>query len=89
MTYKEWMDYAVIEYDLISKNYNFKIYENMVKNPATGNMDLIQMTLREVLVKCDGTNYEHHMRCAIMKCVYTGAKLEREIKKVMDPFFGA
>ena len=42
---------------------------------------------REVLQKCEGTNFEEAMRKAVMKCVYTNLKLEREIRKVMDPFF--
>ena len=87
MTYKEWVEYAILEYDLVSKNYNHKVYENMILDKDTKQMKLVQMTLRDVLNKCDGTNYEDRMRRAVMKCVYTGAKLNNEIRRVMDPFF--
>lgn len=87
MTYKEWIEYAIVEYDVVSKNYNQKVYENVVENKKTHEMELVQLTLREVLTRCDGTNYEERIRRAVMKCVYTGEKLDIEIRKVMDPFF--
>ncbi|MCI5614572.1 MAG: hypothetical protein MR356_09595, partial [Agathobacter sp.] len=58
MTYKEWMELALVEYEAVSKNYNYKVYETMLKDPDTGEMKLIQMTLREVLLRCQDTNYE-------------------------------
>ena len=88
MTYKEWMDLAVVEYEAVSKNYNYKVYETMLKDPDTGEMKLIQMTLREVLLKCQDTNYEDRIKNAVMRCVYTGAQFNVEIRKVMDQFFG-
>lgn len=87
MTYREWVEYAIVEYDVVSKNYNYKVYENIIENKETHENQLVQLTLREVLQKCEGTNFEEAMRKAVMKCVYTNSKLEREIKKVMDPFF--
>ena len=87
MTYKEWIEYAIVEYDVVSNNYNQKVYENVVENKKTHEMELVQMTLREVLTRCDGTNYEERIRRAVMKCVYTEEKLDIEIRKVMDPFF--
>ena len=45
MTYKEWMELALVEYEAVSKNYNYKVYETMLKDPDTGEMKLIQMTL--------------------------------------------
>ena len=88
MTYKEWMELALVEYEAVSKNYNYKVYETMLKDPDTGEMKLIQMTLREVLLKCQDTNYEDRIKNAVMRCVYTGAKFNVEIRKVMDQFFG-
>lgn len=87
MTYSEWKDYAIVEYDIVSKNYNKKIYETVAENKETHNMDLIQLTLREVLNKCAGTNLEMPMKRAIMKCVYTDAKMDKEIRKVMDLYY--
>lgn len=87
MTYQEWIEYAIVEYDVVSKNYNHKVYENMVINKETHMADLIQLSLREVLTMCDGTNYEDRIKRAVMKCVYTEASLEREVRKIMDLFF--
>lgn len=89
MTYSDWIEYAVSEYELVSKNYNHKVYENVVVNPESHKRELMQLTLREVLAICDHTNYEERIRRAVMKCVYTNEKLEPEIRKVMDPFFEA
>ena len=30
MTYREWVEYAIVEYDVVSKNYNYKVYENII-----------------------------------------------------------
>lgn len=87
MTYRKWIDYAIAEYEVVSRNYNSKVYENVIEDPATGRTDLKQMTLREVLETCADTNYEERIKRAVMKCVYTNAKLEPEIRRVMDPFF--
>lgn len=87
MTFSAWIDYALAEYDVVKKYYNQKVYENVVKNPKTDRMELMQMTLREVLEICEGTNYEERIKRAVMKCVYTNEKLETEIRREMDPFF--
>ena len=87
MTYQDWIEYAIIEYDVVSKNYNQKVYENVIENKETGELELVQLTLREVLGICVGTNYEERLKKAIMKCVYTDADLEKEIRKIMNPFF--
>lgn len=87
MTYQDWIEYAIIEYDVVSKNYNQKVYENVIENKETGELELVQLTLREVLGICAGTNYEERLKKAIMKCVYTDADLEKEIRKIMNPFF--
>ncbi|MCD7709321.1 MAG: hypothetical protein LUI02_05555 [Clostridiales bacterium] len=87
MTYKEWIEYAIVEYDVVSKNYNHKIYENVVKDEKNHAPTLVQLTLRDVLNKCEGTNFEDQIKRAIMKCVYTGARLDVEVRKVMDPFY--
>ena len=49
--------------------------------------ELVQLTLRDVMNKCAGTNFEEPIKRAIMKCVYTDAKLDNEIRKVMDEYF--
>lgn len=87
LDYKQWVEYAIVEYDVVSKNYNMKVYENMVEDPETHDLSLVQMTLREVLNKCAGTNYEDQIRRAVMKCVYANADLKKEIRRVMNPFF--
>ena len=87
MTYSEWKDYAIVAYDIVSRNYNKKVYEAVVENKSSGHGELVQLTLRDVMNKCAGTNFEEPIKRAIMKCVYTGAKLENEIRKVMDEYF--
>ena len=71
----------------VSKNYNRKVYESAVIDKDTHNVELVQLTLREVLDKCEGTNYEYNIKRAIMKCVYTNDRLEKEVKEVMDEFY--
>ncbi len=85
--YREWRDYAVTNYDVVSRNYHKKVYEAIVENKATHNKDLIQLTLRDVLNQCEGSIFEKQIRQAVMKCVYTNAKLEREIRPIMDVFY--
>lgn len=87
MTYSEWKDYAIVEYDVVSRNYSKKVYEAVVKDKATGKEELVQLSLRDVMNKCAGTNFENPIKRAIMKCVYTDAKLDTEIRKVMDEYF--
>lgn len=87
MDYSEWIEYALVEFDLVSRNYNSKVYENVIEDPNTHKRELVQMTLREVLEICKGTNYQERIKRAVMKCVYTDTKLEPEVRRVMDPFF--
>lgn len=88
MNYREWVDFAIVEYDLVSKYYSKIVYESMVPDSKTGGMQLVQLTLREVLSKCQDTVFESRMRRAIMKCVYTDSRPEREIRKIMDDYYG-
>jgi hypothetical protein len=85
--YKDWLEMAITNYDVVSKNYNRKVYEAVIQNRKTKDMDLVQLTLRDVLNKCEGTIFETQIRRAVMKCVYTDAKLEREIRPVMDVYY--
>ncbi|MCI5857708.1 MAG: hypothetical protein MR016_10165 [Agathobacter sp.] len=87
MSYKEWREYALTNYDVVSKNYNYKVYEGLVKNPKTKETELVQLTLREVLTKCEGSVFERQIRQAVMRCVYTDASLNKEIRPVMDLFY--
>ena len=87
MSYKEWREYALTNYDVVSKNYNYKVYEGLVKNPKTQETELVQLTLREVLTKCEGSVFERQIRQAVMRCVYTDAPVNREIRPVMDLFY--
>ena len=48
---------------------------------------MVQLTLQGVLDKCEGTNYEEIIKKSIMKCVYTGCRLEKEINKVMNQYY--
>ena len=87
MTYSEWKDYAIVEYDVVSRNYSKKVYEAVVNDKTTGKGELVQLTLRDVMNKCAGTNFEEPIKRAIMKCVYTDARLDAEIRRVMDEYF--
>ena len=87
MSYKEWREHALPNYDVVSKNYNYKVYEGLVKNPKTKETELVQLTLREVLTKCEGSVFERQIRQAVMRCVYTDASLNKEIRPVMDLFY--
>lgn len=87
MLYKEWKAYALTNYDVVSKNYNYKVYEGLVKDPKTNETQLVQLTLREVLTKCEGTVFERQIRQAVMRCVYTDAQLNKEIRPVMDLYY--
>lgn len=87
MSYKEWKAYALTNYDVVSKNYNYKVYEGLVKDPKTKETQLVQLTLREVLTKCEGSVFERQIRQAVMRCVYTDAQLNKEIRPVMDLYY--
>jgi len=87
MSYKEWREYALTNYDVVSKNYNYKVYEGLVKDPKTNETQLVQLTLREVLTKCEGSVFERQIRQAVMRCVYTDAQLTKEIRPVMDLYY--
>ena len=87
LTFRQWREMAIMEYEVVSKNYNRKVYESAVIDKDTHNVELVQLTLREVLDKCEGTNYEYNITRAIMKCVYTNDRLEKEVKEVMDEFY--
>lgn len=87
MSYKEWKAYALTNYDVVSKNYNYKVYEGLVKDPKTNETQLVQLTLREVLTKCEGSVFERQIRQAVMRCVYTDAQLNKEIRSVMDLYY--
>lgn len=87
LSYRQWREMAMLEYDIVSEKYNKKVYENIVKDPETEEYTLKQLTLQGVLDKCEGTNFEEPVRRAVMKCVYTGCKLEKEICKVMDQYY--
>ena len=84
LSYREWRALAITNYDIVSKNYNRKVYEAVVTNQDTGLSDFVQLTLREVLDKCDGSIFETQLRRAIMRCVYTDERLEPQIRPIMD-----
>lgn len=87
MSFKDWIEYATLNYDIVSNYYNKRVYEAMVTDPATGNPDLVQLTLSDVFNKCEGTNLENAIRSVIMKCVYTGEMLDQGVRKVMDEYY--
>lgn len=87
MSFKEWVEYATLNYDIVSNYYNKRVYEAMVVDPETGIPDLVQLTLGDVFNKCEGTNLEKTIRSAIMRCVYTNEKLDKPIRKVMDDYY--
>jgi muramoyltetrapeptide carboxypeptidase LdcA involved in peptidoglycan recycling len=87
MSYKEWKEMVVTTYDVVSKNFNRRVYESVVEDPKTGERELIQLTLNDVLNKCEGTIFETQIRQAVMRCVYTEDSLEKEIRPVMDLYY--
>ena len=87
MSYREWVEYATLNYDVVSKLYQKRVYEAMVIDPETGEPNLVQLTLADVLNKCEGTSLESAVRNAVMKSVYTNEKLEKGIRQVMDDYY--
>ena len=87
MSYREWGEYATLNYEVVSKLYQKRVYEAMVIDPETGEPNLVQLTLADVLNKCEGTSLESAVRNAVMKSVYTNEKLEKGIRQVMDDYY--
>ena len=87
LSFRQWREMALLEYPVVSDRYYKKVYENIVVDPQTGESTLVQLTLQGVLDKCEGTNYEEIIKKSIMKCVYTGCRLEKEINKVMNQYY--
>jgi hypothetical protein len=81
----------VANVSLALTNTGFLVYNEAallyMPSPQTGESILVQLTLQGVLDKCEGTNFEEPIRKCIMKCVYTGCKLEKEINKVMNQYY--
>lgn len=88
MNYKEWMEFAITEYDLVSKYYSKKVYEAMVVDTKTKVPEFVQLTLRDVMSKCQETIFEERIRRAIMRCVYTNERPDKYIRKIMDDYYG-
>ena len=87
MDYKEWMEFAIVEYDIVSKYYSKRVYEALVVD-ENGVANLVQLTLREVLSKCEHTIFEDRIRRAVMTAVYTNTRPDKTIRKVMDDYYG-
>ena len=87
LSFRKWREMALTEYPVVGDKYYKKVYENIATDPQTGESILVQLTLKGVLDKCEGTNFEEPIRKCIMKCVYTGCKLEKEIYKVMNQYY--
>ena len=80
LSFRKWREMALTEYGETTP-------ERGMADPQTGESILVQLTLQGVLDKCEGTNFEEPIRKCIMKCVYTGCKLEKEINKVMNQYY--
>lgn len=87
MNFKEWRDFVLSSYGNVSDNYAKKMYENVVFDKETGTQQFVQLRLCDIFNKVDGTIYEMPLRRAIMKCVYSDRKFDREIRPVMDAFY--
>lgn len=87
LSFRQWREMAITEYPVVSEKYNKKVYENIVKDPQSGEYTLVQLTLQGVFDKCEGTNFEETIKRCVMKCVYTGCKLEKEVSRVMDQYY--
>ncbi len=88
MDYREWMEYAIREYDIVSKYYSKKVYETLVTDEETGVPSFVQLTLREVMTNCQGTVFEDAVRRVIMRCVYTNERPDKYLRKIMDDYYG-
>ena len=87
MLYKDWMKFAKDNYDIIKENYNSIVYTAQVYDDETQEKTNISLTLEGVMDKCMGTSMENQIRNAIMRSVYTGYGLEKNIQKVMNEFY--
>lgn len=82
LDYKEWKEFALQNYELVRKYKDRVVYEADIDGKE------IHMTLAEVFEVCDGSIYEDLFRRAIMKSVYTNAKPNKAVSRVMNLHFG-
>ncbi len=87
LTFRQWREMAIIEYPIVSEKYNKKVYENIILDQQSGEHVLIQLTLQGVLDKCEGTNFEENIKRCLMKCVYTGDGIEKEVSRIMNQYY--
>lgn len=87
MGFKEWRDFILSSFGDVSDAYAKKVYEDVVFDKELGGNTLVQLRLCDVFNKVDGTCFEMPLRRAIMRCVYSNRRFDREIKPVMDAFY--
>ena len=87
LSFRKWREMALTDYPVVSDKYYKKVFFFITTDPQPGKSIFVQLTLQGVLDKCEGTNFEEPIRKCIMKCVYTGCKLEKEINKVMNQYY--
>ena len=87
MRFREWKDFVLASYGSVSDSYAKKMYENVVLDQKTNQQTLVQLRLCDVFNKVEGTVFEQPVRRAVMKCVYSDRRFDRELKPVMDAFY--
>lgn len=87
MPFKEWRDFLLESYDLIGQSYAKKVYENIVYDEELKSRQLVQLRLCDAFNLIEDTTLEIPFRRAIMKCVHSGRRLDRELKPIMDEYY--
>ena len=87
MTYKMWMEFASGNYNIVKNNYNKVVYNAKIIDRETGQEKEVSLTLGQAMEMCMNTSMEDAMRNCVMKAVYVGYGLEKNIQKVMNEFY--
>lgn len=88
VSYREWKEFAVSNYDTVREQFHEPVYQGMVRDKDTLDVAEVSLTLQEVMDMCENTIFETALRRAVMKCVYTRSGLIKEVRKVMDVYYG-
>lgn len=87
MPYEKWIEFAVDNYEMVKQCYDEVLFEANVIDRETDEEIFVSHTLGEVMELCKNTSMEKSVRNSIMKAVYTGNGLDKNIQKVMKEFY--
>lgn len=87
MPYQKWMEFAIDNYNIVKNNLNKVVYNANVYDRDINENKQVSLTLGQAMELCMNTSMENSMRNCVMKAVYTGYGLEKNIKKVMNEFY--